>query len=72
MREASPGVFRRRHALSEEEQFINDACCGLVWEEAMRVRTLIYLRMNLNERTIRLREEIRNEFSEAQRKGSRR
>jgi len=33
---AAPGVLRR--SLDEREQDINEALCGLPWEEAMRLR----------------------------------
>jgi hypothetical protein len=56
---AAPGVWRR--SLSEREQDVNDALCGLPWETAMLLRPQLM-------RQLGVAREVAAEFRAAQRR----
>jgi hypothetical protein len=57
-------VLRRRRHISEIEMVINDALCGLPWEEAQLLRPKLVLALGL-------RNDVEEIFREAQRRGKR-
>lgn len=58
----APGVWRRRRHLSEMEELVNEALCGYSWEHAQLLRPRIM-------KALQLRNEVEEDFREAQRKG---
>lgn len=61
MTAVAPGVFRRRREVSEVESIVNEALCGLPWEEAQILRPKMLAALGL-------RSEVEEIFREAQRK----
>lgn len=55
--------------MSEEERFINEACCGLLWHDAVSLRMTLLLAMGMTEKALKLRREVEYEFEEADRRG---
>lgn len=62
MTPVAAGVWRRRRHTSEIEEIVNDALCGLSWEEAVALRPKLM-------QALGLRNDVEDIFREAQRKG---
>lgn len=59
MTAVAPGVFRRKREVTEAESIVNEALCGLPWEEAQLLRPRLILALGR-------RNEIEEIFREAQ------